>query len=65
MKLLINGLEKDIKSENIIDLLNELGLEKEKVVIEINKNIIERQNFENTLLNNKDNIEIVTLVGGG
>lgn len=65
MKLIINGIEKSVKSDNVFGLLKELNLKDEKIVIEINKNIIDKENFENTKLNNNDKVEIVTLVGGG
>jgi|TARA_B100002003_G_C13595705_1_gene307626 sulfur carrier protein len=65
MKLTINGLRQEIRSSNIIDLLDELDLKKEKMVIEINKKIIEKEKFNETNIKENDSIEIITLVGGG
>ena len=65
MKLVINGMEKTIECEKISELLNALGLNKDAVAVELNKNIVHRQNFDNALLKNNDKLEIVTVVGGG
>lgn len=65
MKLIINGKEKTIECEKISELLNALGLNKDAVAVELNKNIVHRQNFDNVLLKNNDKLEIVTVVGGG
>ena len=65
MKLIINGKEKNIESKNISDLLRNLNLNKDIVAVELNKNIVHRQNFDNTQLKSNDRLEIVTVVGGG
>ena len=65
MKLVINGKNKVINCEKISDLLDILNLEKDIVAVELNKNIIHRQDFDNTKLKDHDNLEIVTVVGGG
>lgn len=65
MKLVINGDEKDLECEKVSDLLNALNLKKDTVAVELNKNIVHRENFENTKLKEKDILEIVKVVGGG
>ena len=65
MKLLINGEEKDFNCKTVLDLINTLKLEKDMVAVELNRNIVHRQNFDNAELKNDDKIEIVTVVGGG
>ena len=65
MKLIINGNEKDLECEKISDLLNSLNLEKNVVAVELNSNIVHRQEFEKTGLKDNDVLEIVTVVGGG
>jgi len=65
MKLIINGQEKKLNCEKISDLLNILDLEKDIVAVELNKNIVHREKFNNTKLNDNDKLEIVTVVGGG
>lgn len=65
MKLIINGDEKELNCERVSDLLNIIGLNKDTVAVELNKNIVHRQNFNNTKLNDNDKLEIVKVVGGG
>ena len=65
MKLTINGQEKELECERISDLLKSINLEKDMVAIELNKNIVHRQEFEKTKLKDNDKLEIVTVVGGG
>ena len=65
MKLIINGEEKNLECEKVSDLLNSLNLKMDTVAVELNKNIVHRQNFDNTILKNNDKLEIVTVVGGG
>jgi thiamine biosynthesis protein ThiS len=65
MKLIINGEEKEFECERVSDLLNTLSLNKDTVAVELNKNIVHRENFDNTKLNDNDKLEIVRVVGGG
>ena len=65
MKLIINGEGKELECEKISDLLNKLNLKMDIVAVELNKNIVHRENFDNTKLNNNDKLEIVKVVGGG
>lgn len=64
--MIINGNE--MKFENgitITTLLTHLNLCIEKVVIEVNYEIIAKENFENHKLYETDSIEVVSFVGGG
>lgn len=64
--LLVNGEILEFDSElNINKLLLELKLFPERVVVEVNMNIISKEHYETTLLDNRDTIEIVGFVGGG
>ena len=65
MKLIINGKEKELECGNVSDLLNELNLKLDAVAVELNKNIVHGENFDNTKLRDNDKLEIVTVVGGG
>jgi len=65
MKLVINGQEKELECGNISELLGGLNLNKDTVAIELNKSIVHRENFDNTILKDNDKLEIVTVVGGG
>ena len=64
--IIINGDEKFIpEGISILELLDIYKINKDRVVIELNKNIIGKNDFEGTLLRDKDLLEIVTFVGGG
>ena len=57
MKLIINGKENRLGCEKVSDLLNKLGLNKNTVAVELNKNIVHRQNFDDTNLKDNDKLE--------
>ena len=47
------------------DLLLDLGFERRPVAVEVNKEVIPRALLPDRLLREHDQIEVVTLVGGG
>jgi sulfur carrier protein len=49
----------------MIELLEYLGLNPRLVVVEYNGEILHRQLWGNTIIQNSDRLEIVTIVGGG
>ena len=51
--------------QEVSDLINIIGLNKDIVAVELNKNIVHRQDFNKTKLNDNDKLEIVKVVGGG
>jgi sulfur carrier protein len=62
----VNGKDVELKSNtNIIDLLNNYKLNKDRVVVEINFNIIDENEYEDYIINKEDVIEIINFVGGG
>ncbi|MTI66257.1 MAG: sulfur carrier protein ThiS [Firmicutes bacterium] len=64
--MIINGKQKDIKPGiTVIEMLEELNLSKDKVVVELNFEIIPKNEYDKKVLNKEDNIEIVSFVGGG
>ncbi|MFH0867894.1 MAG: sulfur carrier protein ThiS [Candidatus Woesearchaeota archaeon] len=65
MELVINGEKKEVDCKNVVGLLSSLELNKDAVAVELNKNIVHRQEFDKTELKDKDVLEIVKVVGGG
>lgn len=67
MQLTINGQKRDISSSTATaaDLLTELEIKRERVAVVINENVVRRAELEKTALSDGDNIEIITMVGGG
>ena len=66
MHIRINGEDKQIADGlTVAELLVELSLEPTRVAVERNKQIIRRTTFAEAPLADGDELEIVTLVGGG
>lgn len=62
----VNGEDKVIPQDiSILKLLESLKINKDRVVIEMNKQILKKELFDSTSLSNNDQLEIVTFVGGG
>ena len=65
-KIQLNGISYEInKGINLNDLLNKLKIKKNKVAIEVNGEIIEKNKYLNLILNKDDKVEIVHFIGGG
>ncbi len=66
MKVTINGKEHVFTRElSISALVRELRIDVKKVAIEKNLSIIPYSEYENMMLNEGDNLEIVSFIGGG
>lgn len=62
----VNGKDVEFKNNiNIIELLNDYNLNRDRVVVEINFNIIDEEKYEDYIINKEDAIEIINFVGGG
>jgi sulfur carrier protein len=65
-KIQLNGDTYEInKGTNLSELLNKLKIQKNKVAIEVNGKIIERNKYPDQILNSDDRVEIVHFIGGG
>ena len=65
-KIQLNGNPYEVSNgTNLDELLNKLKIEKNKVAIEVNGNIVERKKYSNLILNKDDRVEIVQFIGGG
>ena len=66
MKLKINGKEQDATGiANLSELIKGKGLSAEAIVVEYNCNIAMKEKWDEIVLCEGDNIEIVSFVGGG
>lgn len=67
MKLHINGDEKafDSASLTLASLIESLGMKPDRVAVELNRDIVPRERWSDTTLNEGDRLEIVHFVGGG
>ena len=66
MQLKINGQIKFLSSPlNVSELLRQLQLVPERVVVELNENILTAEHHETVTLKDGDSLELVQFVGGG
>ncbi|MDK2917957.1 MAG: sulfur carrier protein [Candidatus Petromonas sp.] len=67
MKIIVNGKEKEIEKEvNIPELLQIVEVKMpDMVTVEINGEIIYRDDFEKTIIRENDEIEFLYFMGGG
>ena len=65
-KIQLNGDPYEvINGTNLNELLNKLKLQKNKIAIEVNGEIIEKNKYQNLILRRDDKVEIVHFIGGG
>jgi thiamine biosynthesis protein ThiS len=65
MNLTINGETQSSSSESLGALVERLGMKPDRVAIELNREIVPRDQWSQTLLHDGDRLEIVHFVGGG
>ena len=67
MKIKVNGDTKDYipNPSNLQELIKLLGYQPQTVVVEFNQKIMAPKYWKRQKLSNGDEIEIVTIVGGG
>ena len=65
-KIQLNGDPYEvINGTNLNELLKNLKLQKNKIAIEVNGEIIEKSKYPNLILRRDDKVEIVHFIGGG
>jgi thiamine biosynthesis protein ThiS len=69
MKLHINGEERDFSGasapSSLAALVESLGMKADRVAVELNRDIVPRDRWAETRLNEGDRLEVVHFVGGG
>ena len=66
MLIRLNGKEREVRAGlTVRSLLDELELHPGMVVVELNREILERGGYEGVAVNDGDTIELVHFVGGG
>ena len=65
MKLSINGEGKNVSATTVIQLLQECSYDADKIAVAINTEFVSRSTYETHLLNENDEIDILTAVQGG
>ena len=65
-KIQLNGDPYEINGgTNLNKLLNKLKIQKNKVAVEVNGEIVQKDRYENLVLSKDDKVEIVHFIGGG
>jgi len=66
MKITVNGRAREVADGlNLAQLLSEMKLDPRSLAVEHNQAIAERENFDTTIIEDGDRLEIVQFVGGG
>lgn len=69
MKLQINGEQRDFVAPpapfTLAALVETLGMKSDRVAVELNRDIVPRDRWNETVLHEGDRLEVVHFVGGG
>jgi thiamine biosynthesis protein ThiS len=66
IRVVINGEDREIaEGRNVTELLTDLGLHPRLVVVEYNREILDRERYTETEIRDGDALELVHFVGGG
>ena len=66
LSIFVNGEPQQIAAEaTIADLLKQLNMNPKFLAVELNRHVVSRTEHSSTKLSANDQLEIVTLVGGG
>ena len=66
LHIVLNGETKSLEScLSIAELLNQLGINNRYCAVEQNEQLVPRERHAETMLQDGDRVEVVTLVGGG
>jgi len=64
--MIINGKEMDFKEGiTVSNLLKSLNVPEDKVVVEVNLNILSKDKYKTYKLSTESKVEIIRFVGGG
>ena len=61
----INGEQMNVAGTTISKFLQEAGYNMERIVVEKNMEIVPKANYDSILLEDGDEVEVVSFVGGG
>ena len=65
MILIINGENQVLLADTLSALVDQLGMKSDRIAIELNREIVPRDQWPHTRLADGDQLEIVHFVGGG
>jgi len=65
MRITVNGEDRETADATVAALLESLGLARQAVAVEVNREVIPKAQHPSHPLHEGDRVELVTLVGGG
>ena len=66
MCITLNGENREVtEGHSVASLLSDLGIPAERVAVELNLTIVDRQAFTGTSLRDGDRLEVIGFIGGG
>ena len=61
----INGVEMNVAGKTVAEYLATTNYDSKRIAVERNGDIVPKAKYDKTLLQDGDNIEVVSFVGGG
>ena len=66
LRVYVNGESQELSAPiSLAELINQLDLPAARIAVELNRVVVRRSDWNTTMLQNEDKIEIVHFVGGG
>ena len=66
MRITLNGEAREVtEGQSVASLLADLGIQAERVAVELNLTIVDRRTFTGTSLRDGDRVEVIGFIGGG
>jgi thiamine biosynthesis protein ThiS len=66
MRVYVNGEAREVSgSPSLSELITQLELPATRIAVELNREVVRRNDWSGTMLNEDDRVEIVHFVGGG
>jgi thiamine biosynthesis protein ThiS len=65
MTIVVNGQHQETDAATILELVTALGLKPEALVVEHNRLIVREEHWQTVMLNEGDELELLSFVGGG
>ena len=61
----VNGVETDIAGKTVAEYLSTTSYDSKRIAVERNGDIVFKSQYDSTVLEDGDSIEVVSFVGGG
>ncbi len=65
MQIILNGEKTEAAGPTLYEMIAEKGFTPDTVIAEVNLQLIKKENWRQTALNEGDTVELLSFVGGG